>query len=140
MNYRKKLSIAEAEQYEDTKAGHRVILAFCPRGSFSHGMGREFFDIGYRAAAPGDWIIKNNKGEFYVYTPAEFEATYEVATPAPPLAELREAVAKLEWERYSPSNATITWDEERTSVRTFWRNQADELFALLRSKGVRLPE
>jgi len=81
MKFRKKPIVVEAIQYEDTKQGHKVILAFCPTGRFKHGVGRDFFEIttleGRSTASPGGWIIKGVKGEFYPCEPEIFAMTYE---------------------------------------------------------------
>ena len=81
MKFRKKPVVIEAMQYKDTKQGHKEILAFCPTGRFTHGVGRYFFEIptleGDHTATPGDWIIKGVKGEFYPCKPDIFEQTYE---------------------------------------------------------------
>ena len=81
--YRKKPVVIEAVQFDDTKQGHKIILAFCPQGRFRHGVGRDFFEIptleGPMSARPRDWIIKGVKGEFYPCKPDIFEATYEPA-------------------------------------------------------------
>jgi len=33
--------------------------------------------VGTRTVVPGDWIIKDGKGDLYTLIPEEFEATYE---------------------------------------------------------------
>lgn len=87
--YRKKPVEIEAIQYEGTKNSFDKIWDWMNNGPVNVNQGYEGSEdnpgnFGIRTlegiikAAPGDWIIKGVKGEFYPCKPDIFELTYEV--------------------------------------------------------------
>ena len=53
-----------------------VVCASCGCYIYHHGL-IDPHEKGYRVC-PGDWIVKDDKGEYWVYTSDEFEKTYEI--------------------------------------------------------------
>lgn len=92
--YRKKPVVIEAMRYDGTTDGRAAIAGWLARNGWSTetSTGGHFLIPtleGHLEAAPGDWIIKGVKGEFYPCKPDIFDATYEAVTdteqPAPDL-------------------------------------------------------
>ncbi len=79
MKYRKKPVVVEAIQW--TGQNLEAVSAFTciPQENLGHiGQHVTLQTLeGLMFAAPGDWIIKGVKGEFYPCKPDIFEATYE---------------------------------------------------------------
>ena len=83
--FRKKPVAIEAMQWDGTRES--AIRVSMWTGSPLYG-GEEIITIdtleGTMRAAPGDWIIKGVKGEFYPCKPDIFAATYELARATAP--------------------------------------------------------
>lgn len=77
MSYRKRPVLVEAEQWSGSN--WHQILAFAGKDNVYVKGANLFIRTleGDLSAAPGDWIIRGVKGEFYPCKPDIFEATYE---------------------------------------------------------------
>lgn len=75
--YRKKPVEIEAVQFNGTN--HVEVAEFLAGSDFEPGIHGIVINTleGSMSAAPGDWVIKGVKGEFYPCKPDIFEATYE---------------------------------------------------------------
>ena len=85
MKFQKKPVIVEALQFDGTHASIESLnIPGCSRGW--EGGGQSFMiptPTGDKAAAPGDWITKDENGAFDAIKPDVFDATYEAVTVAP---------------------------------------------------------
>lgn len=87
MRYRKKPVEIEAMQYDGTEAGMVDVCLWAKNsgptgaGAYEYKDGAMHLRIhtleGVMLAAPGDWIIKGIKGEFYPCKPDIFAASYD---------------------------------------------------------------
>lgn len=86
MKYRKKPIVIEAMRFDGTSKGADSVIQFTGKDagvSYAEENGTKVYDVwietleGLMFAAPGDWIIKGVKGEFYPCKPDIFDATYE---------------------------------------------------------------
>mgnify|MGYP000291860444 CR=1 FL=1 len=80
--YRKKPVVIEAVLYDGEESFHESVLPFLMAGRINCKHHAESGVViptleGDMLAAPGDYIIKGIKGEFYPCKPDIFEATYE---------------------------------------------------------------
>ena len=82
---------------------------------------------GVMKAAPGDWIIRGIKGEFYPCKPDIFARTYEDAEPGAELEAERSARIKAEAERATMLAGHYVADAIRKAV--------DDLYANFRDSG-----
>jgi hypothetical protein len=82
---------------------------------------------GEMKVAPGDWIIRGVKGEFYSCKPGIFALTYESALAASPLVEENEELATritelerllLEAAHRGPLSSSGWWFSWKAEVRT----------------------
>lgn len=88
MNYRKKPVVIEAMPFNDAASAISIIQwahqGLHPAANaviLYDGFGLSVRTLeGTMHAAPGDWIIKGVKNEFYSCKPDIFEATYEPVT------------------------------------------------------------
>lgn len=84
MRYRKKPVEIDAIQWTPSDVCQIVVDEFFAESETSEAIHWRSGDViyirtleGLMLAAPGDWIIKGIKGEFYPCKPDIFEATYE---------------------------------------------------------------
>ncbi len=76
--FRKRPVVIEAVQWQpQTKEGIAEMLRFVPMPYLAGDELRIKTLEGTMCAAPGDWVIRGVKGEFYPCKPDIFEETYE---------------------------------------------------------------
>jgi hypothetical protein len=81
VKFRKKPVVIEAVQYNPEDSGDAMLRHLEGCTGWHMGDGGILIPTleGLMTAAPGDWIIKGVKGEFYPCKPDIFDATYEPA-------------------------------------------------------------
>jgi len=80
--YRKKPVVIDAIHYEGTQESRREVVHFMGVESLSFSDTQGIFIPtleGTMTAAPGDWIIRGVRGEYYPCKPDIFAATYDPA-------------------------------------------------------------
>lgn len=82
MKFRKKPVVIEAVHYDGTPEGYDRVCAFAPGVHFDLVGDGKFMVPTLESpheASPGDWIIREVKGELYPCKPDIFDVTYEPA-------------------------------------------------------------
>lgn len=149
--FRKKPVVIEAVQWSVTNAAE--IAAFMMGGKYQHTHSNRvaiFTLEGTMIAAPGDWIIKGVKGEYYPCKPDIFEATYEawntraqgggkVGHATDNSEQLRKVSVRLSSIKQRVCGGSIpNWQDGygTTASRIQIANACDEALAILRDMGL----